>query len=191
MKDTSSRLHKTYFQQLTPYLEQVLQGIKKEQLQSKYASRSPQKSPNNHHNIMMWAAFCTAFFGFLRCSKFTVPSSNGFEPVTHLSLKDIALDNKTSPSLVRINIKESKLILSAKAFIYSGGVQVTIYAQRKHSSHTLQCVEVQKDLCSLQKKAPLLQDIVWAMRFQAYCTLQGCKPPTIILTVPYLCSHFR
>ena len=62
------------------------------------------KLPNNHHNIMMWAACCTAFFGFLRCSEFTVPYSNGFEPVTHLSLKDIALDNKTSPSL---NIKQS------------------------------------------------------------------------------------
>ena len=127
---TSSGLHNTYSQQLTPYLEQVLQGIKKEQLQSRPPRiRLPitteimsrihkvlSKSPNNHHNIMMWAACCTAFFGFLRCSEFTVPSSNGFEPVTHLSLKDIALDNKTSPSLIRINIKQSKTDPFRKGF---------------------------------------------------------------------------
>ena len=129
---TSSGLHNTYSQQLTPYLEQVLQGIKKEQLQSRPPRvRLPitteimscihkmlSKSPNNHHNVMMWVACCTAFFGFLyiRCSEFTVPSSNGFEPVTHLSLKDIALDNKTFPSLVRINIKQSKTDPFRKGF---------------------------------------------------------------------------
>ena len=64
----------------------------------------------------MWAACCTPFFGFLRCSDFTVPSSYGFEPVTHLSVKDIALDNKTSPSLVRINIKQSKTDPFRKGF---------------------------------------------------------------------------
>ena len=113
---TSSGLHNTYSQQFTPYLEQILQEIKKEQLQSRtprvrlpitteimsHIHKVLSKSHNNHHNIMMLVACCTAFFGFLRCNEFTVPSSNGFESVTHLSLQDIALDNKTSPSLVRI-----------------------------------------------------------------------------------------
>ena len=65
---------------------------------------------------MTWAACCITFLGFLWCSEFTVPSSNGFEPVTNLSLKDTALDNKTSPSLVRINIKQSKTDPFRKGF---------------------------------------------------------------------------
>lgn len=31
------------------------------------------KHSNNYKSTMIWAAYCTAFFGFLRVSKFTVP----------------------------------------------------------------------------------------------------------------------
>ena len=64
-------------------------------------------SPSDYHNIMMWAVCCTAFFGFLRCSEFTIPSPSEFEPATHLSIKDMAIDDKTS-SLIRVTIKQSK-----------------------------------------------------------------------------------
>ena len=41
---------------------------------------------------MFWAAFCTAWFGFLRVSEFTsLPS--GFDPAVHLSLNDVAVDS--------------------------------------------------------------------------------------------------
>ena len=61
--------------------------------------------PNDHQSIMMWAACCTAFFGFLRCSEFTTTSPNEFDPAAHL---DIAVDNRNSPSLIRVTIKQSK-----------------------------------------------------------------------------------
>ena len=64
-------------------------------------------SPSDYHNIMMWVACCTAFFSFLRCSEFTIPSPSEFEPATHLSIKDMAIDDKTS-SLIRVTTKQSK-----------------------------------------------------------------------------------
>ena len=47
-------------------------------------------------------------FGLLRCSEFTVPSVNDYDPAVHLSLGDIAIDSHTAPTVVRINIKQSK-----------------------------------------------------------------------------------
>ena len=66
------------------------------------------RTPNDPHCIMMWAACCTAFFGFLRCSEFTVPTQQEFDPDVHLTVRDIAIDDKVTPSVVRITIKQSK-----------------------------------------------------------------------------------
>ena len=56
----------------------------------------------------MWAACCLAFFGFLRCSEFTVPSQVGYNPAIHLSFSDIAVDDYNNPSTVVVSIKQSK-----------------------------------------------------------------------------------
>jgi hypothetical protein len=58
-------------------------------------------------NAMLWAAFCTAWFGFLRVSEFTSPPS-GFDPAVHLSLNDVAVDSHLHPSAVMLSIKASK-----------------------------------------------------------------------------------
>ena len=57
---------------------------------------------------MMWATCCLAFFGFLRCGEFTVPNQREFDVNTHLSVTDIAVDSKTSPSVIQVTIKQSK-----------------------------------------------------------------------------------
>ena len=57
---------------------------------------------------MIWAACCTAYFAFLRCSEFTIPSQNTFNPDTHLTLKDVAVDCRASPNTITITIKCSK-----------------------------------------------------------------------------------
>ena len=68
---------------------------------------------------MLWAACCTAFFGFLRVSEFTVPSQQSCEPFYHLSLSDIALDNWYATITVRLQIKLSKMDPFRKgAYIY-------------------------------------------------------------------------
>ena len=56
----------------------------------------------------MWAACCTAFFGFLCVSEFTVPSPHKYDPSTHLSLSDVSLDNRHTPEVMHLHIKQSK-----------------------------------------------------------------------------------
>ena len=52
-----------------------------------------------YNTVLLWPACCMAFFGFLRCGEFTVPSQTDYDPDTHLSLTDIALDDKAEPSV--------------------------------------------------------------------------------------------
>ena len=60
------------------------------------------------NSIMLWAAVCTCFFGFLRSGEATVPTLSGYDPEVHLSLSDVALDSHDSPQMVLIRIKASK-----------------------------------------------------------------------------------
>ena len=112
-------LHNAFALALTPRLELVLNGIKKETAPRR--SRFPITmeimgkikhvlllQPTEPDNIMLWAACCIAFFGFLRCGEFTVPSQIAYDPEAHLSLSDVAVDNIQSPSVVQITIKQSK-----------------------------------------------------------------------------------
>ena len=48
------------------------------------------------------------FFGFLCCSEFTVPSQQSYSPETHLSLDDVAINSTSTPSLLKLTIKQSK-----------------------------------------------------------------------------------
>ena len=67
-----------------------------------------QGSDKEHDSIMLWAACCLAFFGFLRCGEFTVPAQATYDPEEHLSVADIAIDNRLSPSVIQVKIKQSK-----------------------------------------------------------------------------------
>ena len=104
-------------------LEQVLKGAKRE-----YAKKSPgrrerlpitpdillemkgvwNKDPKNFNNIMLWAACCLCYFGFLRSGEITVPSEAAYDQSVHLNMSDIAIDSIASPSSVRVSIKASK-----------------------------------------------------------------------------------
>ena len=106
-----------------PLLDYLLQGIKHVQAR---AGEPPKprlpitpdilvhqknlwlRPPVNPDYIMLWAAACTGFFGFLRAGEFTVPSVGDYDPEVHLSIGDIALDSHSDPSLIRIRIKQSK-----------------------------------------------------------------------------------
>ena len=57
---------------------------------------------------MLWAACTTAFFGFCRIGEVTVLSLTTFDPTTHLTPQDIAIDNRMDPSLIGIHLKVSK-----------------------------------------------------------------------------------
>ena len=114
--------HHVYRRALTPRLEQILQGIKREQastrpvrirlpvtvdiMHSIYSVLS--KTPNQYQEIMLWAACCTAFFGFLRVGEMTVPTKTAFNDSIHLSLGDVALDSRSTPTIIWLMIKQSK-----------------------------------------------------------------------------------
>ena len=38
-----------------------------------------------------------------------MPSTNDYDPTVHLSLQDIAIDSHTVPTVIRLNIKQSKM----------------------------------------------------------------------------------
>ena len=57
---------------------------------------------------MLWAACTLAFSAFLRTGEMTVPSDKGYDPASHLSFGDIAVDNPSAPTLMRVQIKQSK-----------------------------------------------------------------------------------
>ena len=60
------------------------------------------------YNTTLWAMCCLAFFGFLRVSEFTIPTEGSYDPSRHLSLSDIAVDNRKKPRLLQLSLKESK-----------------------------------------------------------------------------------
>ena len=106
-----------------PRLEYVLSGIKQVQARSAAPPKprlpiTPEllahirsvwlKAPRQPDLIMLWAAACVGFFGFLRAAEFTVHTLQGYDPEVHLSLQDVAIDSHSSPSVVRLHIKQSK-----------------------------------------------------------------------------------
>ena len=73
------------------------------QLRQHWEARS-----GDHDTIMLWAACCLGFFGFLCCAEFTCPSMQRYDAGAHLSLQDFAVDSHSNPTTIRISIKQSK-----------------------------------------------------------------------------------
>jgi len=115
-------MHKPFEEQLTPRWQLVLRGIKRTQaIGTSRSSHLPitlhimcatkdclLSQPYSHPNIMLWAACCLAFFGFLRVSEFRVPCHSNYDSQMYLSLTDIALDSRNNPRLIAVSIKQSK-----------------------------------------------------------------------------------
>jgi hypothetical protein len=57
---------------------------------------------------MLWAACCMGFFGFMRAGEFTVTSAQAADQDTCLSPTDVSVDNHTTPSMVKVHLKQSK-----------------------------------------------------------------------------------
>ena len=104
-------------------LEYVLKGIKREESESGMQKRVRLPiSPNilrrikavwncsgpSADQVMLWAACCLGFFGFMRAGEFTVPDGASYDPSSHLSVPDVAIDNPGKPGVIRIRVKQSK-----------------------------------------------------------------------------------
>lgn len=127
--------HSHFTAQYTPRLQQVLHGIQREQASIlEPRTRLPitiqlmrqiksliSTKPCTYHHRMIWAACCTAFFGFLRCGEFTSPNHSAYDPTVHLSFGDVAVDDRISPSFIRLTVKQSKTDRFRRGnFIYLG-----------------------------------------------------------------------
>lgn len=99
-------------------LQRVMRGIKRSQ-GSPAAQRFPVTDSilslvhqaldlSSFDHCMFWAACTLGYFGFLRSAEFTVPNLASFSPELHLSVADVSVDSRLSPSGMRIWIKASK-----------------------------------------------------------------------------------
>ena len=106
-----------------PKLEKVIRGIKSQQsLKTSSGDKRLPITPDllqkirryleqhaaNPDGIMLWAAMCTCFFGFMRAGEMTLPSESAFDPNTHLCFKDVSVDCIEDPKIVKLNLKASK-----------------------------------------------------------------------------------
>ena len=104
-----------------PLLELALRGAKREQAGVPTRTRLPitpavleklrsswNRDPTNQRHVMLWAACCVAFFGFLRSGELTVAEPAGFDPGQHLTMGDVSVDNTEKPTCVALRIKQSK-----------------------------------------------------------------------------------
>ena len=80
---------------ITPPIMRLMKGV--------WSGSAPQ-----HDAKMIWAACCLAFFGFLRIGELTSPDDGEYDPGAHLSFSDIAIDNQSRPSFLKVRIKQSK-----------------------------------------------------------------------------------
>lgn len=59
-------------------------------------------------NVMLWAACCLGFFGFVRTGEFTVNGSS-FNAETHMTIRDIEADSEVNSSFLKVHIKRPKM----------------------------------------------------------------------------------
>ena len=124
-----------------PQLEYVLKGVKRSsskktrprlpitpqillQLKHYWESLSPHRDA-----LMLWAAACLCFFGFLRSGEVVIPSDSCFDASVHLAFGDVVLDDLLNPSFLEVRLKSSKTDPFRKG--------VTVIVGRTHSPQGL------------------------------------------------------
>ena len=107
---------------LSPFarLDYVLKGARRQGLTAPRPKRMPitaqvlqqihqawAQLPPTFDRVMLWAAFCLGFFGFMRAGEFTCPSLQAFTP-NMLAVRDIQVDSHSAPSHLSVLLRESK-----------------------------------------------------------------------------------
>ena len=83
-------------------LQRLLRGIKLDHLRA--IQHGLDFSRRDH--VMLWAACCLGFFGFLRAGEFTVNSA--FQPSIHMTVADLQAGSLVNPTCFKVHIKCSK-----------------------------------------------------------------------------------
>ena len=66
------------------------------------------KNACEYDQLLIWAACYLSFFGFMRSGELTVPEGTIFDPARHLTPKDIMVDDRVNPTMLKIRLKTSK-----------------------------------------------------------------------------------
>ena len=124
---------------------------------------------NNADHVMLWAACCVGFFGFLRVAEFTVNST--FDPEIHLSVGDLQVDCLLNPSCLKINIKCSKPDpFRCGCGIYLGKGNSHVCPLRPLAV-TCMCVAMALDRCPLSEMEDLYRAKFWPSKSNTSCAL--------------------
>ena len=105
-----------------PYLKRVQAGIRRAQLNKAVPSRVrlpvtaslleqirvALDDSTYLHKMVVWAVACVAFFGFFRLGELLLDSPLAFNSATCLAWGDVAVDDTSNPSQVKIHLKKSK-----------------------------------------------------------------------------------
>ena len=73
-----------------------------------YANWSEALRATEYDTVMIWSAMVTCFFGFFRAGELTVSTEASFDSSAHLAWGDVAVDEASPPSTVRVFLKRSK-----------------------------------------------------------------------------------
>ena len=64
------------------------------------------RSGSDYNNIMLWAAVCTCYFGFLRSGEITVPSLSAYCSKSHLTMNDVSVDRAGRPGIMHLTLAQ-------------------------------------------------------------------------------------
>ena len=64
--------------------------------------------PISYNHVMLWAACCTGFFGFLCSGEFTCPAANIADPPPPPTPSDISIDSRENPQVITIHLRRTK-----------------------------------------------------------------------------------
>lgn len=108
-----------------PWLDYVLKGVQCMQTKSGRGGRERlpitpailhklkemwSESPAGPDTKLIWAACCLCFFVSLKAGEMTTLDEGGYDPSVHLSYKDIAIDDRWQPSLIRVSIRCMRIL---------------------------------------------------------------------------------
>ena len=100
-----------------PRLEYVIRGVKKSATKKAVARLliTPQilksvweRMPCQQVALMLWAASCLCFFGFLRAGEIVIQSDAEYDESSHLSYGDVRVNDTSNPQYLEIHLKASK-----------------------------------------------------------------------------------
>ena len=84
-----------------------------------FAAAGTPSGPSDHFDkVMIWAACCVGYFGFMRSGEFTACRANQGSPIL---VSDVIVDSHTAPSTIRLFLRKAKTDLFGKdVHIYLG-----------------------------------------------------------------------